>query len=564
MASAQNEPLEKRTTLQMQEEPLENILTILSKETGVRFSYNSQLVNPKTKVTINIQDKTIEDVLSIILPSTISYKKVGEHIVFFSEKVETENTEGEKQKAESNDDEMIETGKEVDGWTLSEIEMEVEQNVFFEKNTYPNNGITTNSCLDTVSLTKNEDMKAQIAGLMLAAATATTPIIAQDTHETNSVQNAEMQQQTNCKPFQFTFIYPLGTEFTKAVENCYHVSLNMLGGVTGETKGFEAGGLFNINRYGNIGAQFAGLFNVAGTKKSDISSYNVQFAGLFNHTKRGISVVQYAGLFNTGDTTYFQAAGLFNIANKAGFQASGLFNVSKESYCQLAGLFNQGGIAHFQAAGLWNSAKETKCQLAGLVNVAQESYCQIAGLVNVTKKGRFQMGIINVRDTADGVSLGLINIVKKGGILEAGIEAGELIHTAVTFRSGVKQLYSIIFVGCNFGSTRMTWASGAGLGTSITLIKNLSLNFELTHATFFPFRSGTNWVTFTQFRPVLNYRFAKHFKMYVGPTLNLFQETERFWGSVPSSPKVPYSFFHRSYNSTTLDMWVGVVGGIKF
>ena len=59
----------------------------------------------------------------------------------------------------------------------------------------------------------------------------------------------------------------------------------------------------------------------------------------------------------------------------------------------------------------------------------------------------------------------------------------------------------------------MAWASGAGLGTSVKLVGNLSLNFELTHATFWN-RVFTNWETLTQFRPVLNYRFAKHFKMF--------------------------------------------------
>jgi len=549
---AQSDPLEKRITLQLQEESLEDVLVLLSKETDIRFSYNSQLVNPKTKVTINIQDKTIEDILPMILPPTISYKKVGEHIVFFS---------------------------------------------------YPNNGITTDSCLDTVSLTKNEDMKAQIAGLMLAAATAATPIAAQDTQQTEPVQNIEIQQQTTCKPIQFTFIYPLGTGGAKAAENCYHVSLNMLGGVTGQTKGFEAGSLFNINRYGNMGVQFAGLFNVAGTRKTDMSSYNVQFSGIFNYTNKGISVVQYAGIANVGDTAYFQAAGifnnakesgfqgaglfntankagaqtagLFNIAKKSAFQGAGLFNVSQESYCQLAGLFNRGEITRFQAAGLWNSAKETKCQLAGLVNVAQESYCQIAPIVNVTKKGRFQMGLINVRDTADGVSLGLINIVKKGGVLEAGIEAGEFVHTAATFRSGVKYLYSIISVGYNY--TDNFWTIGSGLGTSVKLVGNLSLNIELTHATLYTkgsIRYGNNqWNNLTQFSPILNYRFAKHFKMYAGPSLNLlFQGYQHYPYWFPWAVAPPYSLYHYDNYATrreggyvkVIDLWVGVVGGIKF
>jgi hypothetical protein len=322
--------------------------------------------------------------------------------------------------------------------------------------------------------------------------------------------------------------------------------------------------------------QFAGLFNVTRAGNSDINSFNLQFAGLFNHTRRGISVIQHAGIFNTGDTAYLQAAGLFNVAKKVGVQASGLFNVSQETYVQLAGLFNHGNVAHFQAAGLWNTAKQTKCQIAGIANVAEESSCQISGIVNVTKKGRFQMGLINVRDTADGVSLGLINIVKKGGILEAGIEVGEFVHTAATFRSGVQCLYSIISVGYNY--TDNFWSVGAGLGTSIKLKGNLSLNLELRQSTLYNnLMNYTNqWCTLAQFSPVLNYRFAKHFKMYVGPSFNfLFYTIKDAYLDGVGIPqvvygmKIPYAIFNARFNSIATDyrgvvMWIGVVGGIKF
>jgi hypothetical protein len=588
LASAQTDPLEKKVNIVAQNEPLENVLSQISQQTGVRFSYNSQLINPKTKVTVNTQNKAVRDVLSTILPSPVSYKKVGEHIVFYAEsrKPESRKPESRKQKAESEEQET--------------------------ENFSSNNGTPKDDCLDSISLIKKEDMKSQIAGLLVAAATLSATVSAQDTlvqdtRKTDTEQAMEIQQEVNCKPAQLTFIYPLGTGGAYSAKNCYHFSVNILCGVTEQTRGFEVGGLFNINRYGSIGMQAAGLFNIAGVKNTETRSYNVQFAGLANHTRKGVSVIQYAGLANNADTAYLQGGGLFNIAKEAGaqggglfnvsnkailqggglfniakeagaqggglfnvsnkaiLQAGGLFNVSDVSYCQLAGLFNMGGVAHFQAAGLWNYAKETKWQLAGLWNVAEESTCQIASLVNVTKKGGFQMGLINVRDTADGVSLGLINIVKKGGILEAGIEAGEFVHTAVTFRSGVKCLYSIISVGYNYIDN--FWAVGTGLGTSVKLIGNLSLNLELRHTTLYNsiMNYERQWCSLSQFAPVLNYRFAKHFKMYLGPSLNLLNTYYSFDKPYTS---VPYSFYnkayHHYYGNGTLNMWVGVVGGIKF
>ena len=609
---AQNDPLEKQISLQFQEESFENVLALITEQTGVRFSYNSQLVNPKEKVTINIQDETITEILPIILPSTTSYKKVGEHIVFYAKKEEREKGEKEERRREKEEISpsnfegvsrearrgSLYEEKVADGGSPPDDGRGEEKS---EKNTPASNGTPTDSCHTTVSLTKNDEMKSQIAGLLLAAATATMPIAAQDTQKTEPVQNIEIQQQEGvaCKPFQLTFFYPLGTGFVKTAENCYHASINILGGVTGQTKGFEMGGLFNVNKYGATGAQFAGLFNLAlANNQKPFSSANAQFAGICNVTKKGKSV-QFAGICNIGDTAYFQsggifnvakeagfqAAGIFNVANRAGFQAGGIFNVAKEvggqaggifniadkTIFQAAGVFNQGGTAHVQAAGIWNAAKETKCQLAGVANVAQESVCQISGLVNVTKKGRFQMGLINVRDTADGISFGLINIVKKGGVLEAGIEAGEFVHTALTFRSGVKYLYSILFVGYNY--TENYWSWGAGLGTSIKLVGNLSLNLEVTERTIFQNVSRFPMAQLVQFNPVLNYRFAKHFKIYAGPSINfLFQHHSHYLGDFDPAKirqiKIPYSLYHystsSSMSSAIFDIWIGVVGGIKF
>jgi hypothetical protein len=542
----------------VQKQPLSQVLDTITKQTGVRFSYHSQLISPKTKVTINAENKTIKEIFTKILPPSISYKKVGEHIVFYS--VNNSYSEVSEKNAPSDN------GKPADD-CLSSIS-------------------ATNDTLqtkDTVSLTREEEnMKAQIAGLMMAVAATSMPIYAQDTisvveekqiivesaqiANTQTVESLLVSKEVGVdgsKPFQLTFVYPLGTGLVKSAENTYHFSLNILGGVTGQSKGFEIGSIFNINKYGATGAQFAGIFNLTNANNPEINSSNAQFAGIFNLTKKGKSA-HFAGIFNKGDTAYFQAAGIWSAAQKTIFQASGIMNIAQESKVQMAGIFNHSNSNIFQAAGIVNTAKQTTCQLAGIVNIAQESKCQLAGIVNVTKRGRFQMGLINIRDTADGISLGLINIVKKGGILEAGIEAGEFVHTAATFRSGVQRLYSIIYVGGSY--TEKFWTVGGGLGTSFKLIGNLGLNLEVTHAQLYS-KDIFGYYSHTKFYPVLNYQIAKHFKIYLGPSFNLTYQND--WSKLGGNPplrvaKVPYSLYNHTINRSTLDMWIGIVGGIKF
>jgi len=388
------------------------------------------------------------------------------------------------------------------------------------------------------------------------------------------------------KPVQFALFTPFSTGGNKGIETRCHFSVNILIGVTGQIKGFEIGGMFNVNKYGSIGVQIAGIANLAMQNNVHFKSNNVQFSGLANYTECGKSV-QFSGGFNIGDVTWFQVGGLCNIVSRRGgaqiagifnygdvpLQVSGIANLSARAGVQIAGIANVAANVVFQNAAIINYAHfRAACQIAGLVNVARKkSECQIAGLVNVTKKGRFQMGLINVRDTVDGVSLGLINIVKHGGMLEAGIEAGEFVHTALTFRSGVPRLYSTLFLGYNYVDN--FWAFGSGPGTSFKLKGNLGLNLELTYAVLFDKNSGLFDViafwrnSLLQFKPVFNYRIAKHFKIYTGPTFNMLVQVNDGGGwfvNPPIEVKIPYPMYNRTFRNSTLNMWIGVVGGVKF
>jgi hypothetical protein len=463
---AQSDPLEKKATLSVQKESLESVLNSITKQTGARFSYNSRLIDPKTSVTIQAQNKTVKEILTIILPATVSYKKVGVYIVLSLTKDnpipdirQTKIVQSDNRKSEIKKNTVLNNEKIIDS-------------------SY--NSISTENS-DSINAA-NEEITKYIAELSPIDSTETTLIFAQDT------QNEEVHEEDidfeeegiskKSKIIQVSFVYPIGTDGEQTADNTYQVSINVLGGVTGETKWFELGGVYNINKY----------------------SGNTQVAGVFNHSQKGKSM-QFTSVFNVGDTSYVQAAGVWNYANR--------------------------------------------------------SNCQIGGVVNITKKGRFQMGLVNIRDTADGVSLGLVNIVKQGGIMEAGIESDEFIHTAITLRTGVKRLYTIVSVGYNY--TNYFWSLSSGFGTSIRLTRNLNINFELTHET-----SNNNilgWYSLTQFSPVLNYRFAKHFKIYLGPSLNLHVQNDAFKHSETRRfVNIPYNFFNQAFNH----IWVGIVREVKF
>ena len=372
-------------------------------------------------------------------------------------------------------------------------------------------------------------MNKKLALLALSVSIAGSQALAQ-TEQTTNPETQKKVVETNIKEkraVQVTFVYPLGTDGKNSSNNEYITSFNIIGGITGKITGFELASIFNINKYSSEGVQIAGVVNHTGTPGNNEQSRNIQIAGVSNYTQNGTSI---------------QIGGVSNIADNAPTQISGVINMSKKSHVQIAGVINM--------------ADTVNTQISGVVNMANSSSCQLS-TVNITKKGGFQLGVVNVRDTADGVSLGVINIVKKGGLMEGEISGSEIIHTAASFRSGTQKLYSILSIGHNFSDE--FFVIGFGLGTEVTLKDKWRLNIEGIHYQLYDknFKQD-NYGGISQIRPTINYKFAERFKVYAGPTLNLSIVNKDF------EFNAPYSIWNTTAKDMNLDAWVGFTAGIRF
>lgn len=566
-AYAKNPVDDKRFSFELKEKTLSEALVLITQHTGFRFSYNPDIINGKEIVSLQAKEYSIDDILKHTLPYSVTYKQTGKHIIILPS---TEKKEENNSLITSKKEEKL------------------------EKIPIPDTGILVDDCHSYVNLKNEEEMKKQLATLLLAATAMTTQLSAQDTTTIETIKpstenNQESASSGVAKPFQFSFVCPLGTDWIHSPENTYNISLNLVGGVIGRSKGFELSSVFNMDQYSARGVQMAGVFNIAGYKPAYREESNVtQFASIFNYVKAGEST-QFAGGVNIAEKAYVQAAGGINIAKESPAQIAGGINISKKGSAQLSGMANGSGESRmqmagginltkqgaFQASGLSNIASTSACQIAGgvnvtkkgsfqlsgAVNVAETSSCQIAGGVNVTKRGGFQMGVINVRDTADGVTLGIINIVKHGGLVDFGVEGGEFLHTSLTFRSGTYKLYTIFSASYNY--TDKFWSAGFGLGTSVSLAKWCGINFEFMHHSLYDIPS--NWDEYNglvQIRPLVDFRIAKNFNMFIGPTFNLLIQSKNH--DEPFGIKVPYSIAGGSYDNTDLNFWIGVTGGIRF
>lgn len=226
--------------------------------------------------------------------------------------------------------------------------------------------------------------------------------------------------QTATQPFHFSVVQSVGTDGTDSKNRDYHFSFNLFSGTVNSVKGVEIGTLYNQNE---------------------------------------------------GDMTGFQSSGLLNVTKGkvTGYQTAGLTNIS-------------GDVKGFQQGGLSNHAQNVEgVQSAGLVNTAKEVFgVQLSGIVNrATRLKGYQIGLINVADSVErGGGIGLVNIYKKGGYREIELSFTDYQNVGLSYKSGVKSLYSIISVGYNFLDTPL-FSAGFGIGSLADLGANWFFKPEL-------------------------------------------------------------------------------------
>ncbi len=554
-----NDMLKETVELSVSNRRIGEVLAVISEQTGAVFSYDPQLFDLSRKVSLQTK-ASIAEVLRRLLPPSVTFKATGVYIIlYFPQKaVPAVIVEQAPQIIDKRDTSLLNL-KKISPLSSGEIDY---------------------TCHSSVIFKNNEEMKKQntltLSGLFLAFLASITQLAAQPA----PADMATVAGGDNVQPFQLTFVYPLGIYGNSTIQNTYGFSINVIGGHTGGIHGSEFAGVFNINEYNVRGAQFAGVFNqtkgmVRGAQFAGIYNmanqglWGAQFAGIFNHaqTTRG---AQFAGISNYSDAgkVAMQAAGLFNVSNEqATVQAAGIFNTAHDTaHVQIAGVFNNSNEANTQVAGVFNTAKKANTQLAGVVNAADSSTVQIAGAVNITKRGGFQLGVVNVRDTTDGYMLGVVNIAKKGGLLEVELAAGDFgfMPVALSFRSGREKLYSILTLGRNFNDNY--WVYGFGLGTSFRFSRSVGLNLEAVHYTLtnHKFHAGKLNIV-NQLRPVFHWEIAKHFKLFAGPTFNLYVGNNT--AENPIDFHVPYSFDRIgewNTTSTKFEAWVGFTAGMRF
>jgi hypothetical protein len=208
-----------------------------------------------------------------------------------------------------------------------------------------------------------------------------------------NIQSINLKKFFADRTFQVSLTPGLSTHGRLSAQVVNNFSANIIGGYTAGVNGVELGGAFNINKKDVKYMQAAGLLNVTGG-----SMEGAQFSGVHNHVLHNVTGLQAAGISNfiKGSVTGTQLSGIYNHVqgDVKGLQASGIASYVKGNFAgaQLSAIHNHvsGSFTGIQASNISNfvKGKLIGVQLSNIHNVCYDSVLglQAATIVNFAHK----------------------------------------------------------------------------------------------------------------------------------------------------------------------------------
>jgi hypothetical protein len=566
--------LSRKINLAIPQCSLEVALREIGKAAGFRFSYDADLIPGKRLVTLKANNTQVSALLKEILGKNIRPSEIGNHVILIrnrsvsSEKKPFPNivVTGTIQDAFNHNPLKDATVFEVENkrsaisaengkYTLVIPTGKIVRSLNFCKSGYSDTVIFINQVAASqlnVMLRPLLEMIPRLntrSGLVVATNIDSLKIVKWIVPGVTTLNAQNLNVRTS-RTLQASIIPYIGTNWRVTGSITNRVSLNLLAGYTGGLKGFELGGLLNITRKEMRGVQIGGMGNIVGGKAK-----GVQIAGLFNYDPGSFEGVQFAGVCNyTPDSV-------------RGSQFSLMTNIAT-GHCnstQISLLLNLASrdVRKMQACGLVNYARNVDgIQFAGLLNIARDHNdgIQIAGLVNyATIVNGLQIGLINISNTSEkGVPIGVFSYVQEG-YHSIEVSGNEIFYGNVAFKSGTRWFYN--FVQFGMGSDYKLQGS-YGIGTNFTLKKKLSLGIDVSAGFVYHPTDTIYHGLLLKLSPALEYRFMKHFAMFIGPACNFFLFSK---GKPSATPRglSTYDFYFKSTENASIQMWLGGTLGVR-
>lgn len=582
--------LQKNVSLDVSNQRLDHVLEILSNKGDFYFSYNSNIIRKDSLVSFKANNKTVREILSMLFNATYEFRESGNYVIIrkapirmtlvtqkgvIEEKIYSvsgyvydeqsgaaineasiyektvlaaamTNTEGYfkiKLKSHKNNMAELTVSKEFYEDTTVKIQPRFDHQVSITMMPIelpgsdvvisPEDYLTPDSLqvdTDTIPGKPNvtDSIKVEQAGM--------GKILLSNKQKTISLN---LKKFFTTRPFQVSVVPGLSTHGQLSSQVVNNFSLNIFGGYTGGTNGFEIGGLFNMVKKEAKYFQAAGLFNTVGGAVSGF-----QVAGINNFVQDDVAGMQAAGVNN------------FVTGKMSGFQVGGVYNHVSDS------------VKGVQVAGVGNFSKEkvSGVQISGVANISNRELngVQIAGVINYTKKLKgLQIGLINIADTSAGYSIGLINVIIKG-YHKLSFSANEIQNFNAAFKTGNSKLYSILQAGMNASDSNKVYSFGYGLGSELNLNKKKTISINPEASCSYLYLGSWDYTNLlNRFNLNFNVKLGKYVSLFAGPSYSVYITDQDIKFSSYRFP-VPPSKYNSTKYSDKVTGWFGWNAGINF
>ena len=523
--------LDKKVTVEAKKLPVKTVLHLIESRYSFSFSYTGAVVPGDSLVTVNAKNKTVKEVLQMMLGDGFGYKEVDNHVIILAaEKEKWFTISGHVRDVVTGvplvDASVIDrqqlastlTGtdghfrlKLKDKGRYATVQLTVSMGGFYNDT--------------TLSLPCGYD---QELAVMLAPANHALPDVPITMDMERSwfgrlLLSAQLRKQSANlgkffvdKPVQASFVPGIGSHGKLSSQVTNKFSFNIMGGYAAGVNGVEIGGLFNIDKKDVRYVQIGGIFNavggsvtgvqIAGISNLAASMEGVQLSGITNLVRHDINGLSIAGICTHGGGTMkgIQLAGIVNLLTQPR---------TPDTACEMDGV---------QAAGIINIVNRNSrgLQLAGIANISRGGIrgVQISGICNITTRMEgFQFGLINIADTVAGYSFGLLNIVKKG-YHTLFISTNDLMTINIAYKTGNRKLYSILTAGINTVPGNKVFALGVGAGSDRMITTRTSVAFDLTVMNLYEGYTGDN-PAMIKADILFHWNIAPKFSVYSGPSI---------------------------------------------
>lgn len=514
---AQQNLLSQRISVIIENERLVDALNILASKSGIQFSYNSDILNPDQKVSINSNNRRLDRLLYDILGPAFQFKSRGAYVIILRDIKYSSNKKIPKYFTVQGTIRNWHSGLFLDRvsvYDMSGMQSTLSNSAgfFMIRGKLRTTSIALRFARaeynDTVVfLEPGMDMKLDIrlrpknlpVGLLnsiaareISTSDSATPLFTERFIPEILLINSRNVVIQEKRIAQLSLIPTIGTNLKMSGSVVNHLSFNILGGYSNGVSGFEAAGVFNLTRNYVKGFQLAGIANIGAD------------------TVNGV-----------------QAAGVFNFCRK-----------------QLNGL-----------------------QFSFVANIAKGNChgVQFAGLMNYAPTPGFQFGIINIADTNNGLPLGVFNIIK-GGYYAFSITTDDLLFYSLLIRMGTHSLYSIVGISGRQAGDSLSWGINYGLGSHISYKKRLGMDLELlTSVININKRFDETTVSKVSLSPKISFLLSKKLRITAGPSANMLiaKTHDSIVGSYIDQV-TPAGRWHYSSVNTRFETWIGCNASLEF